>query len=234
MPLSHLYARGFRGAEYKSLTAVVRFHERPPGALGGATLSAAVLALFVLALGWLTSNGTDLHSDIPVVLLALPGVSAALLGQNIEASTLRNTSLTTRIGLILTLMTSLAASVVYLAQSADLLLYPGANVGVLGIPVPITDYLWLVLGVVSFAIWVWLAVNLGLRMRTYRSVLSASTEEESRDVRSPGEDEDESDAATDTRTTEKSDDAVMSSQAMTSSQGAETDQRSSASMEEGC
>jgi hypothetical protein len=183
MPFSHLYARGFNTRTSQPLDVVVRFHERPPGELGAATLVALVLLFFVVPLAWLVSTGSTPHSDIPVFLLALPGASAALLGLNLDAKDLSNTSITTRVGLFMTLVTSGLATILYLAQEAERLKFRSADLSIIGMTIPIPDYLWLIICGVSAWNAIWLAGSLALRMKTYRNFYKDTLADDLRELR---------------------------------------------------
>jgi hypothetical protein len=172
---AHLYTRDLKESANRDLAAVVvYFHEIPPGAIGTATVLAAVLSAFVLALGPLVSQPYSLNSYVPALLLALPAVSAGLLGQNLDTSRLANTSLKTRMGLAVTLLLSGIGIVLYLAQGKGYLRFPlrplGTRVSILSfVPIPIMDKMWLVLFGLSALNFVVLALHTATRTFVYRT-----------------------------------------------------------------
>lgn len=172
-PYAHLYIRDLNAIPRRQLATVVRFHEIPPGALGSAAILSFVLAAFVLALGALIPASYSLNSDVPALLLALPAVSAALLGQALDAPVLANTSLKTRLGLTMTFGLSGLGIVLYLAQANGYLREPGAHLSILGlVSVPIRDYGWLGLFGLAAANFAQLAVSTLARTYTYRNKLA--------------------------------------------------------------
>lgn len=102
--------------------SVVQFREVPPGALGGATAvaiaSAAIITFFALTrLGLGRSGKTTTFSeptDIPALLLVLPGFVTVVLGSWIELSRLKRASLTTYLALAGTMLFSLISALYYL------------------------------------------------------------------------------------------------------------------------
>jgi hypothetical protein len=171
LPYSHLYARGFgrRPTGPDGLTLQVRFHERPPGALGTATLLAGSLVAFISGIGWVMSEHSSLGAatDLPALLLVLPGLVALLFGQDLRSATLATASLTARVGFLSTLVLSLLAILLYVGQATGRIVHSSVELSVLGIPVPITDLAWLVLACLSLLIFFYLLFSFVLRTITY-------------------------------------------------------------------
>ncbi len=131
-PNAHLYVRPQEISNTANVgglsrvKSIVQFREIPPGALGGATAvafaSAVIISFFALTrLGLATAGGTgpapSFPTDIPALLLALPGFVTVLFGSWIELSRLRRASLTTYLALVGTMCFSLVASLYYLYSS---------------------------------------------------------------------------------------------------------------------
>jgi hypothetical protein len=132
-PNAHLYVRRqevpsaeIRAADgaLSRVKSVVQFREIPPGALGGATAvacaSAAIITFFALTrlgLGGVGGHTPPVPSeptDIPALLLVLPGFVTVVLGSWIELSRLRRASLTTYLALAGTMLFSLISALYYL------------------------------------------------------------------------------------------------------------------------
>jgi hypothetical protein len=102
--------------------SVVQFREVPPGALGGATAvaiaSAAIITFFALTRLGLGKSGKATTfsepTDIPALLLVLPGFVTVVLGSWIELSRLKRASLTTYLALAGTMVFSLISALYYL------------------------------------------------------------------------------------------------------------------------
>jgi hypothetical protein len=131
-PNAHLYIRPQRIDEtpnfsrLSKIKSIVQFREVPPGALGGAAAvafaSAVIISFFALTRLGLHRNGraspvASFPTDIPALLLALPGFVTVLLGSWIELSRLRRASLTTYLALVGTMCLSLMAALYYLYSS---------------------------------------------------------------------------------------------------------------------
>lgn len=181
LPYSHLYARGFERfpSRQGALNLQVRFHERPPGALGAATLLAGSLVAVIASIGWVMSGEGPIGppTDLPALLLVLPGVVALLFGQDMRSTTLVTASLTARVGFFSTLLLSLLAILLYVGQATKKVDLPVLELSVLGVPLPITDVGWLALSTSSLLIFWYLFFTFCLRTVTYehRSVTAERT-----------------------------------------------------------
>jgi hypothetical protein len=149
----HLYMRGFVGSGFRDLEFAAGFGERPPGDLSKAAITAGVTAVLVAAVGYLTrsfaaGNVSDMGSDIPALMLAVPGIAAGWFGFAADTGALFRSSLAARVSLIVSGLLSLAAAILYLLEN-DRVVTPilTDSVELLGI----NDRYWLLLSVVAYA-----------------------------------------------------------------------------------
>ncbi|MFC0543373.1 hypothetical protein [Kutzneria chonburiensis] len=118
----HLYMRSIPERLAGKLHLDVRFYEVPPGSLAGATLAAAAsfVLIYVVALVLpYTVDGQGLHplgSDFPALVLAFPALAGALVGFESRSTGLLGGSLSSKTSAFLTVLVSLGASGLYMAQ----------------------------------------------------------------------------------------------------------------------
>jgi hypothetical protein len=172
-PFAHLYTRDLNHAKPKRLASIVRFHEIPPGALGTAASLALLAWLFIFAVGSVIRPPEfvifSANSDIPALILALPALSAAMLGQSLDSQRLHDTSLTTRLGLAFTLVLSALGILLYLFQGQGALRFGIVNLSLFGfLELPVHDVMWMWLMVLSFFNTAWLGTGVVMRTLTYR------------------------------------------------------------------
>jgi hypothetical protein len=185
-PAMHLYIRrqfdpsARPGVTIKSgfserLKSVVEFREIPPGTLGAATVVAAITAIIisffaVTQIGQDPSTGVTttptVSSDIPALLLALPGVASLVIGSWLDLSRLRQASLATYLGLGVSAVLSLASALYFLLNAyrvvpGHLTLWISAHVAIK------TDVGWLVLAGVAITSCLFLCRDLAATSRYY-------------------------------------------------------------------
>ncbi len=149
LPYAHLYTRDFRFAEPFNLRTVVEFAEMPPGALGGASLVALVSAILVVTF---TLLGPP-NSNLSALILAAPAIAASWMGVAADNESLLRTSLTTRVGLLVSGLLSFLGGLLYVIQARGKWLGPIPNVLLFSGHVHLRnmDTRWLALsGVASF------------------------------------------------------------------------------------
>lgn len=115
----HVYMRGFAASHLldSEMVAEIKFAEAPPGVEERALLTAFALSVVLTVVAYLRSRTSgDLYSDIPVVLLTVPGVAATWFGFSSDGDTVLRSSLTARLSLVVTGLLSLAAIACYLIQ----------------------------------------------------------------------------------------------------------------------
>jgi len=107
------------------LKSVVEFREIPPGALG-ASATASLMTAIIISFFALTRIGLDqtashtpiiIGSDIPALIIALPGFASLIIGSWLDLSHLRRSSLTTYLGLASSVGLSLIGALYYLLDS---------------------------------------------------------------------------------------------------------------------
>jgi hypothetical protein len=133
------------------LKSVVEFREIPPGTLGASTvislLTSIIIGFFALTLiGQQAPGHAHLAggSDVPALVIALPGLASLVIGSWLDLSHLRRASLTTYLSLAASIMLSLFASLLYLVGVNKQL--PGRlSLTVIGSFAIKTDIVWLVL-----------------------------------------------------------------------------------------
>jgi hypothetical protein len=158
----HLYTRSIPDAMAEKLVLDVRFFEVPPGSMAAATLAAAssfaliYLVSLILPGTFNASSPSALGSDFPALVLAFPAVAGALVGVDRRPTSLVGGTLSSKASSFLTVILSLCASGLFMAQEAgDLRLR--AAFAVLGVK----DVWWQILTVVGlfntvYAFYTWL------------------------------------------------------------------------------
>lgn len=195
-PAAHLYIRRQADSEKESqapepvtglihapaerLKSVIEFREIPPGALGASAIISAITAVIIIFFG-LTQIGQEtgsshtpvvIGSDIPALLLALPGVASVIVGAWLDLSHLRRASLSTYAGLACSLVLSTASALYYLL---------GANESLVGhVTLNVTSNVsirsnvgWLILGIAAAACSLFLTRDVISSSRYYSSQVKA-------------------------------------------------------------
>ncbi len=160
------------------LKSVVEFREIPPGTLGAATaislMSAALIVFFALTqIGQMRSSASSTvgaDSDMPALLIALPGVASLIIGTWIDLSHLRRASLTTYWGLLASMSLSFASSLFFLLNAYKVV--PGSiKMSIAGNILIQTDIWWLTLAGLAITCSLFLSRDLVASSRYYfRSV----------------------------------------------------------------
>jgi hypothetical protein len=133
------------------LKSVVEFREIPPGALGASTvvslMTAAIVGFFALTQIGQEPTGhtpTIIGSDIPALVIALPGFASLIIGSWLDLSHLRRASLTTYLSLAASVTLSVLSALYYLLDANKVV--PGRiSLSVSGSFVIHTDVGWLLL-----------------------------------------------------------------------------------------
>jgi hypothetical protein len=140
------------------LKSVVEFREIPPGTLGAVTLvslmTAAVVVFFALTQ---IGQGSKIPggplvtgSDIPALVIALPGLASLVIGSWLDLSHLRRSSLATYVGLAACVVLSFASALYFLLDANKSI--PGRiSLSVSSGVVIQTDIGWLVLATIAIA-----------------------------------------------------------------------------------
>jgi hypothetical protein len=139
------------------LKSVVEFREIPPGTLGAAAaiswMTSVLICFFALTrIGQVQSTKTvvTVASDIPALLIALPGIASLIVGAWLDLSHLRRASLTTYWGLGASMILSFASALYFLLDAYKTL--PERIVLTIAHNVYIqTDIGWLILGGLSIS-----------------------------------------------------------------------------------
>lgn len=97
----------------------VVFHEIPPGSVGFALLVSlsALLTLAVVGIA-LSLRATQLSSDIPALLVAVPGLVGVLVGSTLEKDQLVSAPMIARISFLMTGMVCFVASMMFILSNA--------------------------------------------------------------------------------------------------------------------
>jgi hypothetical protein len=124
-PHAHFYARFFPepaivsgdGPRRRENPQVrVKYFETPPGSLLRAVVSAIACVLLVGIIGGLSSRSLDPGTDAAAVLLVFPALVAAWLGFDSPSRGLLEGTIASRLSLLLTVLTSISASGLYMAH----------------------------------------------------------------------------------------------------------------------
>src|SRR5258708_4910594 len=157
----------------RPLKSVVRIREIPPGALGAAMavsfMSAAIITFFaVTGIGGPVPSqpAGGPGSDIPALLIALPGVAALVIGSWLDLTRLRRSALTTYIGLGSSTALSLLSGLYYLLNLNRRV--PGQLHFVVAHNVRIyTSVTWLLLAGLALTCWLFLTADAVAASRYY-------------------------------------------------------------------
>ena len=156
------------------LKSVVEFREIPPGTLGAATvvsiITAVIITFFaVTQIGQQSSSDSvnpTVSSDIPALLLALPGVASLIIGSWLDLSRLRQASLATYLGLGISAVLSLASALYFLLNAYKDL--PGRVTLPIAIHLEVkTDIGWLILAGIAITACLFLCRDLISTSRYY-------------------------------------------------------------------
>jgi hypothetical protein len=146
---AHFYGRFFpipiEGSRRPKLQ--LDFFEVPPGSDFRAAIAGGACFALVWLVGYVMSRAPDPGTDAPAFLLLFPGVAASWLGFDAPTHRLFEGTLAARLSLVLTTVTSLAASGLFMTYRADLVSFERSMryVAVLGV----TQLWWAVLVAVS-------------------------------------------------------------------------------------
>jgi hypothetical protein len=160
------------------LKSVVEFREIPPGALGAAAIvsvmTAAVIVFFALTrIGEEPFDGSTAAqsgSDIPALILTLPGFASLVIGSWLDLAHLRRASLATYLGLGTSVALSLTAALYYLLDANKAI--PGRiSLHVASGFVIRTDMGWMGLAVAAVTCSLFLMRDLSARSRYYFSMI---------------------------------------------------------------
>jgi hypothetical protein len=133
----------------KAPKLTLNFAEVPPGSLCRAALAAIAAAALVWIIGYCIAhlNGGALSTDVPVLILAFPGVAASWLGFDSSTPDLFQGPLTARLSLACTTVISLLATMLYIEPRIT----PGHGVATVhGFPAALSQ-----LSVLGIADWRW-------------------------------------------------------------------------------
>lgn len=97
-----------------------RFYEVPPGSVFRAAVTAVASALLVWLIGFVTSRKPDPGTDVPAFLLVFPAIAAAWLGFEGQTRRLLEGTLASRLSLLTTVLTSIAASGLFMIYKSGL------------------------------------------------------------------------------------------------------------------
>jgi hypothetical protein len=127
---AHIYVRETSREDFREVLeifAAVDSREKPPGMLGTIALVATAEALLIWVLGLhiddfypsTSSKAAGISSDVPALLLALPGIVTGWLGTQFTGERLRATSLSTLSGLVLTGIIAIVSTATALAKATE-------------------------------------------------------------------------------------------------------------------
>lgn len=173
LPYGHLYMRGLHEFTPRRLATVVEFDEIPPGALGSARSVSVVTTLLVAAFAFILARKSGLQSnaDLSAFLLAGPALAASWVGHSLER--MQRSSLSTYFGLLFTAMVSLSAALLYVVQTKTGWLVHSVDPDVRDFTfLPEVDVAWVILGLLSFAMSMYLHVVLRGKQNKYLEVLN--------------------------------------------------------------
>lgn len=139
------------------LKSVVEFREIPPGTLGAAAaisfMTSIIIGFFALTqIGEAQSVKTviTVASDIPALLIALPGIASLIVGAWLDLSHLRRASLTTYWGLCASMILSFGSALYFLLDAYKTV--PGRiNLSLTRTVIVHTDITWLVFSGLSIS-----------------------------------------------------------------------------------
>ncbi len=165
------------------LRVIVDCREKPPGLLGLVTLVAFAQAVLIWTIGKFYSHYFPLAAlpghavsgqgepltptDVPALLLALPGLAAAWLGSQFTGERLRSTSLSTVVGIFVLGALAVASTAAAVVRGAGSLI--GAHFGV-------AHPAWMVLMVASAVLALDLSVRTVTRIKRFSRQITAHQE----------------------------------------------------------
>lgn len=118
-PHAHFYTRYFPEPAVDERPKVrLKYFEVPPGSLLRAVVSSVACLLLVWIIGFVMSRHSTPGTDAPAILLAFPALVAAWLGFETPSRRLLEGTLAARLSLIGTVVTSVCASGLFMAQRA--------------------------------------------------------------------------------------------------------------------
>jgi hypothetical protein len=174
LPYAHLYTRGLHRAPVIDMSTRMQFDEIPPGALGGACVVSVICAIliwfFALIQPGLRQSLTS-ASDLPALLLAVPGFAAAWIGQSVDRI-LRSSS-SAYVGLAISAVLSIASALLYVANSDGRSFYTIKSISVFNglISLKHVDVSWFILALVASLLSAYLAEMLRDKVRSYMRAL---------------------------------------------------------------
>ncbi|MCC8248055.1 hypothetical protein [Saccharothrix luteola] len=116
----HLYLRSIPADLADNLRVRMRFYETPPGSMAPTMMAAlASFALIYIAGAVISAANKTFDSDFPALVLAFPALAAAFVGFDKGAGQLLGGTLASRASSLTTIIVSLLASGLYMAQTAD-------------------------------------------------------------------------------------------------------------------
>ncbi|MEV7097970.1 hypothetical protein AB0M80_34495 [Amycolatopsis sp. NPDC051045] len=136
----HLYMRAIPAKLAQQLRLNIKFYEVPPGSLAGAALAAAANFALVLIIALIlpaaqsgaVAGENPLGSDFPALVLAFPAVAGAFVGYDSKSPALVGGTLSSKASSLATIVLSVAASGIFMAQQAGSWRVPTAH-GVFGV-----------------------------------------------------------------------------------------------------
>ena len=164
----------YRPGMSERLKSVVEFREIPPGALGAATVISLMTAIVIsfFALTQIGQEPTTAHSstiigsDIPALVIALPGFAGLIIGSWLDLTHLRRSSLTTYMGLGACVTLSLASALYFLLDANKVV--PGRiALHVSNNFVIKTDFGWLILATIAITCSLFLVRDVASSTRFY-------------------------------------------------------------------
>jgi hypothetical protein len=145
-------ATNYASVPTERLKSVIEFREIPPGALGASAVISLITAVIITFFA-LTQIGQErpashlpviIGSDIPALIIALPGIASIVVGSWLDLSHLRRASLSTYVGLGASLALSIASALYFLLGASEPIL-GHLSLGVTSHVIIKTNVGWLVL-----------------------------------------------------------------------------------------
>jgi hypothetical protein len=172
LPNAHFYARRLNTSDAFGLSTIVTFAETPPGVLGAAiavSFATSVLVTAFMILGVTRSNAAQLNTDLPALLLASPAFATSVIGFKTDGDSLLRTSLSSRLGLLVSGILSFCSALLYIAQLKGHLTKPSGALsfadGLLSFK-PVNGW-WVALAAFSILCSMYMAVAVVARTRRY-------------------------------------------------------------------
>jgi hypothetical protein len=112
----------------------VKFYETPPGSIAKAAVSSltALLLIYIVAV-IMSQSSTAPSSDFPALALAFPALVAAWIGFDGTSQRLFGGTLTSKVSSVFTVICSLGASALFMAQTSTLLQLKLSSFSILGV-----------------------------------------------------------------------------------------------------